>query len=77
MIETIDKLLAIADNDYESGELLKDKFTQLRLAILSELEYLDDKMFMLDISNVDKILDVYQQLRELDYVLGLVKQIRL
>ena len=77
MIENMDRLLAIADNDYESGELLKDKFNELRLAILSELEYLDDKMFMLNFDNVDKIIDVYNQLRELDYVLGLVKQIRL
>jgi hypothetical protein len=77
MIESIDRLLAIADNDYESGELLKDKFIELRNAMLSELDYLDDKMFNLEINDGEKVVYVYQQLRELDYVLALVKQIRL
>jgi hypothetical protein len=77
MIESIDRLLATANDDCESRELLKEKFNELRLAIMSELDYLDDKVFFLDIDDVEKISYVYQQLRELDYVLALVKQIRL
>ena len=79
MLQSIDRFFASANTDADSQQILVDAVRQIRLSIMSELDTLEERV---ELINVDAYADneivayLYGQLRELDYVLGLVKQIK-
>lgn len=75
MILSIDKLLADANNDQESIEIIEKQIMIRRVAINSELEDLESKLYIKQKIHKEDILQSYKVLEEVDYLLQFVKSL--
>lgn len=75
MVLSIDKLLADANNEQESIEIIEKQIMIRRVAINSELEDLESKLYIKQKIHKEDILQSYKVLEEVDYLLQFVKSL--